>query len=123
MTKPPIIPVLEHFGFDGLVDYGGWRPVRCVFHGDRRASASYNPDEGLFRCHVCDIGGDAFAVIMHQEGTGFIEAKRRVTEITGLETDAGAGPGHPGQSRLPAWTRRRKGPADRQRARVLRSGR
>lgn len=111
MTKPSIVPVLEHYEFHGLQDYGGWRPVKCVWHGDRRASGSYNPDLGVYKCHVCDISGDAYAVVMKVEGIGFDEAKRRVQEITGHDGSQLPGQSSGGwlrgrsRSKLPGWAR------------------
>ncbi|MGR6999964.1 CHC2 zinc finger domain-containing protein [Yinghuangia aomiensis] len=66
--KPPIHEVLTHYGAEGVPDSGGWRSLRCPFHGDRSASASVKPDEDLFKCHVCDVGGDSFTVVAWKEG-------------------------------------------------------
>ena len=71
--KPDIIAVLEHYGTDvpGAV---GWIAIRCPFHGDRSASASVNADYGKFRCHGCDIHGDAWDLICEFEGVELKEA-------------------------------------------------
>ena len=42
--------------------------MRCPFHEDRNASASVNPDENVFRCHTCDIGGDSYVIVAWKEG-------------------------------------------------------
>lgn len=38
--------------------FSDWQPVKCPFHGDRRASASVNLHKNFFRCHACDVSGD-----------------------------------------------------------------
>lgn len=48
-----------------------WEKARCPFHKDRKASASLNWGKSRFRCHACDIGGDAIDIVMEQEGLDF----------------------------------------------------
>jgi DNA primase len=64
-------------------DYGGWCAVKCPFHGDRQASASYNPTSQRFRCHGCGIAGDGFDLIQEVERCDFMTAKAKATEICG----------------------------------------
>ena len=107
--KPSITTILEHYGTFNVPDYGGWHAIKCPFHDDRRASASVNPDEGVFRCHACEIKGDAYAIVMSVEGVGFPEAKERVTQVTGVSYAAGGtASGSSRRSLLPAWTKNRK---------------
>jgi DNA primase len=111
LSKPSITAVLESYGAVNLPDYGGWHAIKCPFHNDRRASASVNPDEGVFRCHACEIKGDAYAVVMQTESIAFPEAKQRVQALTGVtadERDVFTGSHRGGQSKLPAWTKNRK---------------
>lgn len=85
MSRSPIVDVLRHYGFENVPQSGGWKPVKCAFHGDRHASASVNPDLGGFRCHTCDISGDAIKIVMEMEQVGFLEAVDKIHEITGDE--------------------------------------
>ncbi len=62
--------VLEYYG--GRADFSGaWKAVRCPFHGDTHASASYNDIIGQFFCHACDVHGDIFDLVGGQEGLDF----------------------------------------------------
>lgn len=81
----PIAPILEHYGFEGVnPEEHGWEKICCAFHGETHASATYTTqDGGAFKCFACDMAGDAYALIMRQEGVGFPEAKAMAEEITG----------------------------------------
>ena len=47
-SKPPILPVILHYGGDDRQGgRGPWYRVNCPFHGDRHASASLNEDEQM----------------------------------------------------------------------------
>lgn len=60
-----------------------WHAVKCPFHGDRAASASYNPSLQRFKCHACDVGGDGYDLIQQVERCDFMTALARATEICG----------------------------------------
>ena len=83
--KPSISKVLEHYGAR-CNTRGGWQKLKCPFHNDRHASAGFNEDKGYFKCFTCDVSGDAYDIIMKQEGVGFVDAKRRAEEITGTSS-------------------------------------
>lgn len=51
-----------------------WDKSRCPFHQDNRPSASVNWGKSRFKCHACDIGGDAIDLVMEQENLQFREA-------------------------------------------------
>ena len=72
--NPPIKPVIEHYNGRVPRDTPGWQKIRCPFHGDKHASAAVNMIDNIFVCHGCGIKGNAFQVIMNQEGVGFREA-------------------------------------------------
>lgn len=83
----PIVPILVHFGFDEneLHDYGGgWRKVRCAFHGERNPSASYSVDKRGFNCHACGVEGDAIKLLQTQEGLSFRDALTKACELAGI---------------------------------------
>lgn len=106
--QPPIVPVLEAHGAVGLAAEGGEHNVKCPFHNDRRASATYNPDKGLFCCHACEIAGDAIAVVMKVEGVEFAEAVERIQAIAGGSySQVSSGTNRAVRSKLPLWARQR----------------
>ncbi len=72
-----IRPVLNHYGIDteALFDIG-WFSVRCPFHGDKHASGRASlEDGGAFKCHGCDVQGDAVSLIVARgDATDFASA-------------------------------------------------
>lgn len=54
----------------------GWQSVKCPFHGDKSASASFNEQRGKFHCFGCGLFEDLIGLLMSQEGMSFEEAKR-----------------------------------------------
>lgn len=84
----PIVPVLEFYGFDQreLKDYPhGWFKIRCVFHGETQASASYSTDLNAFNCHACSMSGDSIKIIRLMEpDLSFQEAVAKGCEIAGV---------------------------------------
>lgn len=63
--------------------HDGWNAVACPFHHDTHSSASFNEDEGVFKCFGCGVQGDAVAVLMHtQECT--VEQARATLEAMGV---------------------------------------
>lgn len=74
--------VVEHYG--GEVREGYSKPVRCCFHNDTRRSAVMSTDgekAGLYFCHTCGIGGDAYSLLMWREGINFRVAFDRAADI------------------------------------------
>ena len=74
--------VVEYYG--GEVREGYSKPVRCCFHDDSRRSAVMSTDgekAGLYFCHTCGIGGDAYSLLMWKEGVDFRVAFNRAADI------------------------------------------
>jgi len=74
--------VVEYYG--GEVREGYSKPVRCCFHDDSRRSAVMSTDgekAGLYFCHTCGIGGDAYSLLMWKEGVDFRVAFDRAADI------------------------------------------
>lgn len=94
MGTVPIIPVLEHYGAENLPETLRWRPVRCPFHDERNASASYiaSDDGQAFNCHACGVRGDAISLVRQQEGLEYLEALEFLAGIVGQELDTGGPP-------------------------------
>ena len=95
IAKPSIAAVLTALGAtEDFHESGGWKVMRCPFHDDRAASASYNPDLERFRCHGCGIAGDGYDLLMEVERCDFATARNRATELCGAAsrplTDSGS---------------------------------
>jgi len=56
----------------------------CPWHDDHRPSLQVNPERQLFRCWVCNIGGDVFSFVMQIEGVDFREAVQMLAEQAGI---------------------------------------
>lgn len=75
--------VLTFYGYD-VPSGSGWRKLKC--HGERKASACVNLEEGAFTCFSCGLKGDAIGIIRKMEGDcSYAVACQKYTEITGEE--------------------------------------
>lgn len=84
MTGLNIAQVLEHYGGDvSHLSEFGWRAVRCPFHKDAVKSGSVNLEKGAFRCHGCDVRGDAIGLIMQREHLDFGLANEYAQSVFG----------------------------------------
>lgn len=83
--KPPIWPVLEHYGLDANEPAAGRVKVLCCFHDESRPSASVDVDKQRFTCFACDMAGDAYAIVMEKEGLDFTGAAKFLEENFGIE--------------------------------------
>jgi DNA primase len=84
MSDLTIAQVLEHYGGDLThVSEHGWRPIRCPFHTDRVKSASVNIEQNGFKCHGCEMKGDAIGLIMTRENLDFGAANEWAQQIFG----------------------------------------
>jgi len=57
----------------------------CPWHTDSRPSLQINPEKQIWKCWVCDIGGDVFNFVMRDEGLSFPEALKQLAERAGIE--------------------------------------
>lgn len=64
-----------------LVREDKWEKAQCPFHSDKRPSASLNWGKSRFRCHACDIGGDAIDIVMEQENLQFRQAMEWIQNL------------------------------------------
>lgn len=78
LRRDLLIRLLEERGIRIHFGRSGWQAVHCFgrghLSGDRRPSASVNLGIGYYRCHGCDLAGDAVALVMQEEGLDFKEA-------------------------------------------------
>jgi DNA primase len=83
-----IVTVLEHYGASlSGTPSAGWHPLRCPFHDDHMASAGVNIQLNGFRCHACDISGDAIKVIEMQEHMNYGEAVDFARKVLGASIE------------------------------------
>lgn len=53
----------------------------CPFHNDTRPSLSISPDKQIYKCFVCDSGGNVFTFLQNHLKISYIEAVKKVAEI------------------------------------------
>jgi DNA primase len=63
----------------------------CPWHADRRPSLQINAEKQIWKCWVCDIGGDAFNWVMQDEGLTFPEAMQKLAERAGISLETSQG--------------------------------
>lgn len=56
----------------------------CPLHGGEGPNFSVDPQRGIFKCFVCDEGGDVFSFPMKHLGMEFLDAVRYVAERAGV---------------------------------------
>ncbi|HYZ10297.1 MAG TPA: DNA primase, partial [Actinomycetota bacterium] len=56
----------------------------CPFHTEKTPSFGVSPSKGMYYCHGCGRGGDAFRFIQDIEGLEFVEAVERLAAQAGV---------------------------------------
>lgn len=74
MEKHSIVAIIEHYGGKVGQERSGWYKIKCPFHDDSHASATVNLEYEAFNCFGCGTKGDAYKLIIEQEGVDFREA-------------------------------------------------
>jgi DNA primase len=82
---PDIVMVLEHYGAV-VRRTSGQINIKCPFHDDSHASASFNTRENIFNCFACGMQGNSLQVISKREGVNLREAKRIAEGIVGTSS-------------------------------------
>ena len=59
--------------------------ARCPWHDDSRPSLQVNPSRQIWKCWVCNIGGDIFSFVMQHEGVDFKGALKFLADMAGIE--------------------------------------
>jgi len=59
----------------------------CPFHDERTPSFSVDPQEKLYHCFGCGVGGDAIKFVEEKEGVGFAEAVELLADRYGVELE------------------------------------
>lgn len=57
----------------------------CPWHDDSKPSLQVNPVRQIWKCWVCNIGGDIFSFVMKHEGVEFREALKLLADRAGIE--------------------------------------
>ncbi len=56
----------------------------CPWHNDSKPSLQVNPDRQIWKCWVCNIGGDIFSFVMQHDGVEFREALQLLADRAGI---------------------------------------
>ena len=104
---PDIVAVLQHYGAK-LRMTTGQVSVKCPFHPDSHASASFNTRENIFNCFACGMCGNSLQIIAKKEGVDIREARSIANGITGV-CDSEVRGKHLSGGRLPSKSRNNKG--------------
>lgn len=57
---------------------------RCPFHDDHSPSMHVSPEMQIYKCFVCNNGGDVFTFVQNFEKVPFVEAVGKVADIVGI---------------------------------------
>ncbi len=67
---------------------GTWKGC-CPFHNEKTPSFTVNPQKGVYHCFGCGAHGDVFKFVMGYEGLPFMDAVKRLAELTGVAVEEG----------------------------------
>src|SRR5215216_410838 len=59
----------------------------CPFHEERTASFSVDPENKLYHCFGCGVGGDAIRFLQETEALGFPDAVEALAERYGVRVE------------------------------------
>ncbi len=59
----------------------------CPFHDDHTPSMSVSRDRQLFKCFVCNKGGNVFTFVKDYENISYLEAVKKVADKVGIPLD------------------------------------
>ena len=79
---PDIVEVLKHYGAN-IIRASGQVNIKCPFHNDSHASASFNTRNNIFNCFACGMQGNSIQIIAKQERCDIREAKSIAEGFTG----------------------------------------
>lgn len=96
---PDIVDVLKYYGAS-INRTSGQVNVKCPFHNDSHASASFNTRQNIFNCFACGMQGNSIQIIARKEGCDIREAKSIAEGITGQSNNQVRGK-HLSGGRLP----------------------
>src|ERR1700712_377068 len=59
----------------------------CPFHDERTPSFSVDPQDKLYHCFGCGVGGDVIKFVEEKDGLGFAEAVELLADRYGVELE------------------------------------
>ena len=104
---PDIVAVLKHYGAN-INRSSGQINIKCPFHNDSHASASFNTRQNIFNCFACGMQGNSIQIIARKEGCDIREAKSIAEGITGESNQQVRGK-HLSGGRLPSKSGNKQG--------------
>jgi DNA primase len=81
-TDYPISSILTQYM--SLKKQGANHVGLCPFHKDSNPSLSVNDNKGMFKCFVCQTGGDAIKFVRDYKHYGFKEALEDICKVVGI---------------------------------------
>lgn len=72
-------------GYLDLRRQGSGFAALCPWHDDSKPSLQVNPVRQIWKCWVCNIGGDIFSFVMKHQGVEFREALQILADKAGIE--------------------------------------
>ena len=64
---------------------GGSKKACCPFHHEKTPSFNINDDKGYYHCFGCGESGDAIKFVEKMDGVDFIEAVKKLAQLSGVE--------------------------------------
>ena len=83
-ARADIVDVISYY-LNSVQKKGRRYVAMCPFHDDHDPSLQIDKEKQMFRCYVCDSGGDVFSFVQKYEKCSFVEAIKKVAEIIGYD--------------------------------------
>lgn len=81
IEKVNIVDIIENFS--KLTKFGSSLKTLCNVHGDKTPSLSINPKKQIYKCFVCDHGGNALDYLMWAQNFSWNEAVEYLIKASG----------------------------------------
>ena len=79
--KADIMDIVAHYL--PLTKKGNSYLALCPFHDDNNPSMHVNREKQIYKCFVCNAGGNVFNFVQNYEGISFVEAIKIVADLVG----------------------------------------
>ncbi len=84
-AKANIVEVIAHY--IPINRKGRSYSAVCPFHDDHDPSMSISAEKQIFKCFVCNTGGNVFSFVQQYEHISFVEAVYKVAHLVGVELE------------------------------------
>lgn len=84
LEKADIVDVIQ--GYVNVIKKGNNYTCICPFHNDTNPSMHINPSKKIFKCFVCNEGGNAISFVKKYENVSYTEAARIVASKVGISS-------------------------------------